>query len=561
MRLKLVAVAVAALGPVVAILAYNEVVTRRERTAEVTAQAAQAARQASSEVDRIVEGVRSMMVAVTSMPSVRHLDGTNCNDALTSLAESVPNVGTIFVLRPNGSPVCGSVAIPADAAFGDRDYFRRAVDTKDFVVGKYTKSRITGAAVLPMAMPLVEDDAVAAVVVSGIRLDWLQNRITERGVAPGNAVTLADGDGTILARVPLPEQFVGTVIPDEYQRLVHADRPGVIEVRSQDGTERLLGYRPISEPGSPIYVSAGFSIAEAFAPINRSTIANTIAIAAGAIVSLILAVFIGDHFLLAPISRIADVMERWKSGESDARTRMKATDELHAVGATLDGLLDELDFRRLENEAAVEERTLLVRELAHRVKNGFALVQAMARQTFGRADPERHQSFSERLTALAGTYDLLLSKEGAASSIRDVVSAALRAHLSEASRIAVSGPDVPLPPDLALPLSLVLHELATNATKYGSLHVEQGTIAIDWTEKEGRIDLCWREAGGPPVAAPTRKGFGSVLIERAFPSKAHATSKSHFRPEGLCFEIGFDLREPEQAGAVNGATVGTRRDA
>lgn len=240
---------------------------------------------------------------------------------------------------------------------------------------------------------------------------------------------------------------------------------------------------------------------------------------------------------------------------------MKATDELHAVGARLDGLLDELDCRRLQNEAAIEERTLLVRELAHRVKNGFALVQAIARQTFGRADPQRYQSFSERLAALAGTYDLLLSKEGAASSMKDVIAAALRAHLSDARRISTSGPDVLIPPDLSLPLSLVLHELATNATKYGSLHVEQGTVAIDWTEIEGRIDLCWREAGGPPVVAAKRKGFGSVLIERAFPSKAHAISRSHFHPEGLCFEIGFDLREPEQAGEVQGATMGTRRDA
>jgi two-component sensor histidine kinase len=561
MRLKLVAVALAALAPVIAILAYNEVATRRERTAEVTAQAAQAARQASSEVERIVEGVRSMMVAVTSMPAVRRLDGPTCNEALKSLAENVANVGTIFVLRDDGVPVCGSVEIPAKAAFGDREYFRKALDTRAFVVGKYTKSRMTGAAVLPMAMPLIEGDVVTAVVVSGIRLDWLQTRITERGVAPGNAVTLADSDGTIIARVPLPERFVGTVIPGEYQRLIHADRPGVIEVRSQDGTERLLGYRPISEPGSPIYVSAGFSVAEAFAPINRTTIANALGIAAGAVASLILAVFIGDRFLLAPISRIADVMERWKSGEGEARTQMKAIDELHAVGATLDSLLDELDCRRLQNEAAAEERTLLVRELAHRVKNGFALVQAIARQTFGRADPDRYRSFSERLAALAGTYDLLLSKEGAASSMKEVVAAALHAHLSEAGRISVSGPDVPLPPDLALPLSLVLHELATNATKYGSLHVEEGTIAIDWTEIDGRIDLCWREAGGPAVVPPTRKGFGSALIERAFPSKANPASRAEFRPAGLVFEIGFDMGEKKQAGRGGSARAGESREA
>jgi len=206
----------------------------------------------------------------------------------------------------------------------------------------------------------------------------------------------------------------------------------------------------------------------------------------------------------------------------------------------------------MKNENAVEEKALLVRELAHRVKNGFALVQAIARQTFGRADPERYQSFSERLGALASTYDLLLSKEGAASSIKNVIAAALRAHLSEARGISVSGPDVTLPPDLALPLSLVLHELATNATKYGSLHVESGSVAIDWTEIDGRIDLCWREDGGPSVSQPTRKGFGSVLIERAFPSNANAASRADYRPSGLVFELAFDLREAHPTVNENG---------
>ncbi|NEJ73989.1 HAMP domain-containing protein [Rhizobium phaseoli] len=544
MRLKLVAVAVAALAPVVAMLAYNEVALRHQRNEEVRASAAQAARQASSEVERIVEGLHALLVSVSAMPSVRHLDVQACNEALKSVAESIPNIRTIFVVGLDGRPVCGSMAFPDGVVFSDRDYFKQTLETKDFSVGTYTQSRLSDRPVLPLAMPLMEGEAVKAVIVSGIRLDWLQNRITERGVAPGNAVTIADSKGTIVARVPLPEQFVGTVIPDEYQHLIHAEQPDVIEATSQDGTARILGYRPIALPSSPLYVSAGFSKPEAFAPINRATLMNTLAIIGGALFAFLAAIFIGNRFILVPISRIAEVMEKWRSGQTTARTGMTGPDELDVVGATFDRLLDELDERRRRNEQAEEERTLLVREMAHRVKNGFALVQAIARQTFSRSNPESYNAFAERLAALAGTYDLILSREGSAAPIREIISAALRAHIASEERIRLDGPDVVLPADLALPLSLVLHELATNATKYGSLGSEPGTVAIEWKHDDGRVLLVWTETGGPAVTAPTKRGFGSVLIERAFSSKAQAQSRSDYRPEGLVFEVVFSTGEP-----------------
>ncbi|NEK19852.1 sensor histidine kinase [Rhizobium leguminosarum] len=544
MRWKLVAVAVAALAPVVAMLGYNEFAMRSQRNDEVRAQAAQAARQASSEVDRIVEGLHSLLISVRSMPAVQNLNADVCSASLRAVASSVPNIRMIFVVDLQGRPVCGSVEPPAGVAFADRDYFKAAVAGEDFVVGTYTKSRMSDAAVLPVAMPVVVDGATKAVVVSGVKLDWLQNRIAERGVSPGNAVTMADSGGTILARVPFPERFVGTVFPDDFLKLVHAEEPGVLEVTSQDGTERILGYRPIAPGGSPLYVSAGFSKAEAFAPINRATTINVVAIAGGVLVAFLAAFFVGNRFLLAPIASVAGVMDRWRAGELSARSRMKPTDEVHAVGATLDSLLDELDCRRIQNERAEEERTLLVRELAHRVKNGFALVQAIARQSFGKANPEAYHSFAERLASLASTYDLLLSKDATASTVREVVQTALRAHAGDDhERLRLDGPEVALPADLALPLSLVVHELATNATKYGSLGDEGGGVSIKWTYDDTRLHLVWTETGGPPVSPPTRKGFGSVLIERAFPARAGALCKPDYRPQGLVFEVAFSVEQ------------------
>ncbi|WP_434734302.1 cache domain-containing protein (plasmid) [Rhizobium sp. YTUHZ044] len=552
MRLKLVAVAVAALAPVVAMLVYNEVALRHQRNEEVRASAAQAARQASSEVERIIEGLHALLVAVSAMPSVRHLDVQACNDALKSVVESIPNIRTIFVAGLDGHPICGSMAFPQGVMFSDRDYFRQTLETKDFVVGTYTQSRLSDRPVLPLAMPLMEGDTIKAIVISGIRLDWLQNRITERGIAPGNAVTIADAKGVIIAHVPSPEQFVGTILVEEYQRLIHAEQPDVIETTGRDGTARILGYRPIALPSNPLYVSAGFSKTEVFAPIDRATLMNTLAIIGGALFAFVAAIFIGNRFILIPISRIADVMESWRSGQTTARTGMTGPDELGLVGATFDRLLDELEERRRQNQQAEEERSLLVRELAHRVKNGFTLVQAIARQTFSRSDPERYGSFAERLAALAGTYDLILSREGSASPIRDILSAALRAHVaSQAERIHLDGPDVVLPADTALPLSLVIHELATNATKYGSLGSENGTVSIEWKHEDGRVLLLWTEAGGPPVSTPTKKGFGSVLIERAFPSKAQARSRADYRSEGLVFQVIFSIAEPVAKGEVD----------
>jgi two-component sensor histidine kinase len=551
MRLKLVAVAVAALAPVVAMLGYNEYAMRSQRDAEVRAQAAQAARQASSEVERIVEGLHSLLISVRSMPAVQNLDAVVCNASLRSVASSVPNIRMIFVLDLQGTPVCGSVETPAGVTFADRDYFKAAMAGQDFIVGTYTKSRMSDTSVLPVAMPVVVDGATRAVLVSGVKLDWLQNRIAERGVAPGNAVTIADSGGTILARVPQPERFVGTIIPDDFQKLVHASEPGVIEVKSQDGTERVLGYRPISPDGNPLYVSAGFSKDEAFAPINRATTINVVAIAGGVLVAFLAAIFVGDRFLLSPIGTVAGVMGRWRAGELSARTKMTPTDEVHAVGAALDSLLDELDCRRVQNERAEEERMLLVRELAHRVKNGFTLVQAIARQSFGKANPDAYHSFASRLSSLASTYDLLLSKDASASTVREVIETALRAHAGDDhERLHLNGPDVTLRADLALPLSLVIHELATNATKYGSLGNEAGKVGIAWTYEKASFRLLWTETGGPPVLPPTRKGFGSVLIERAFPGWAKARCKPDYRHEGLVFEVAFTV-EPFPSATVH----------
>ncbi|HEV7257751.1 MAG TPA: GAF domain-containing protein [Bosea sp. (in: a-proteobacteria)] len=165
---------------------------------------------------------------------------------------------------------------------------------------------------------------------------------------------------------------------------------------------------------------------------------------------------------------------------------------------------------------AEEEQALLNQELSHRLKNTLAMVAAIAKQTLrGVTEKEAVEAFHARLLALASAHDVLLQNSWSSARIRTVIESGLALH-AKSERISAIGPDVKLGPKAALSLSMLLHELATNAIKYGALSVPEGKIEIAWSVEretsEAMLRLIWREIGGPPAISPERKGFGSRLI-------------------------------------------------
>ncbi len=163
-------------------------------------------------------------------------------------------------------------------------------------------------------------------------------------------------------------------------------------------------------------------------------------------------------------------------------------------------------------EGAGVRRDLITQELKHRIGNLLTVVQAIARKTFASADAASVVDFNARLRALAAAQALLIDSETQAAMLCDVVRGALAAHCTEGDRCKISGPNLPLDGRRAHALTLALHELATNAAKYGALSIEGGWIEIVWTDSDGQFDFLWREHDGPPVTPPTREGFGSRLI-------------------------------------------------
>ena len=203
-----------------------------------------------------------------------------------------------------------------------------------------------------------------------------------------------------------------------------------------------------------------------------------------------------------------------------------------------------------ETKRAEQQRELLIGELNHRVKNTLALVQALAAHTRHAAvsPTDFEQAFTSRLHALGHAHDLLTQTHWKGTSLHQVIETALApfsVYGGSQARVEVKGPQVWLNSNTAVTLTLAFHELATNAAKYGALSTNKGRVNIFWeTQPAGEpqeILLQWRESGGPVVEAPSRKGFGTMLIEKVLAYEAEGEAKLEFLPTGVVFVFRLPL--------------------
>jgi PAS domain S-box-containing protein len=209
-----------------------------------------------------------------------------------------------------------------------------------------------------------------------------------------------------------------------------------------------------------------------------------------------------------------------------------------------------LDLTERKKMEARQE--LLNRELSHRVKNTLAMVQAIVSQTLRGATTPRDaaQAIQRRLSALSDAHAILIRSPSGRALLADVVEGAVAVHRSEERRIKASGPRLDLGAKAALSITLALHELCTNAAKYGALSNDRGSVLIEWSITGGASDslftLLWSERDGPPVAKPQGKGFGSRLIGDAIARDLRGRSELSFEPQGVRWKLEAPLASLKQ---------------
>lgn len=225
-----------------------------------------------------------------------------------------------------------------------------------------------------------------------------------------------------------------------------------------------------------------------------------------------------------------------RNGEKDRWVHARAQAMSSSQGKRLIGTVRDITDRR---EAEVMQ-SLLSTELQHRIKNSLAMVNAIAAQTLKGDDiAERRQAFSARIDALAHAHDLLTSSAWQKASLLSVIEKALTPHISGDERFIITGTNLQLTAKQSLSMALAIHELATNAAKYGALSVPDGKVYIDWTtdaldQRDNRqFQLTWRESGGPVVDQPTRKGFGSRLITRVLAADFQGEVSIEYQAQGV----------------------------
>lgn len=656
--------------PALAVIWYLETELRTSREAEVLEAARRQTQRAASELDRFLEGTRMMLTAVSTARGVRRFEEVNCSLFLAGVSENLASIRSMVVVGPDRSLHCRTNQT-GEIETIDPQFLADAVAGPGFRIGRYTRFGATPIeAGLPVAMSVPLETGGTIAVVATVEIRHLADLASRWSLAPEGALTLADADGVILARSPNPERFIGTRVPDAFQRWVRGTEAGVERARSQDGTIRITAYKPAALEPAGLYLSTGIAETVAFASIDAARRQGVAIILAGAVLAILGGFWAGRRFVRRPVAGLLALAEAWRQGRRGQVPAMPGGDEFGAIAEALDRMGAELgrreaaavqsearlrrtilaaphpfmlhaedgsvlavsdswiaqsglprsaltssldwlrdhvrraeagedgvadpvqdpfgqgslvggmerevvtaggetriwefsivpleplaDGRRLRLTTAVdvtdryraaEQQMLLLRELNHRVKNTLANVQAIAAQTFrSTPDPDAfRQKFSERLGALARTHDMLTRGQWRGVSLTDMVASEI-AHVPHPERIAIDGEDCTLPAEMAVPLGLILHELTTNALKYGALSQLDGHLGVAWTAPAGAGEMRsmrfeWVESGGPAVEPPSRAGFGSRLIAQL--SRSLGAGETRFEPGGLVFSLRIDLR-------------------
>jgi PAS domain S-box-containing protein len=310
-------------------------------------------------------------------------------------------------------------------------------------------------------------------------------------------------------RVELADQLLAAIVESSDDAIVSKDLNGII-ASWNSGAQRLFGYSPEEAIGQHISVVI---------PSDRADEET----------SIIQRIRRGERV------ETYETVRRRKDGSlvDVALTVSPVRDaDGHIVGAS------KIARDITEQRRAAEHQKLLVGEIKHRIKNSLATVQAIARQTLTSVPPEEMAAFMGRLQALASAHDALTVENWNRVLLREIVARALNVFDNVGSgRFIVTGDsDVWIGADQSSRLAMVLHELLTNAIKYGALSNGAGRVAISWerrTAEQGpRLKLSWQESGGPSVVKPERAGFGTTLIERALQSEDSAI-ELHYDPRGV----------------------------
>ncbi|WP_171946520.1 sensor histidine kinase [Hyphomicrobium sp. CS1GBMeth3] len=493
----------------------------------------------AADLDQTMNGYIAILESLATTPALAEGDlATVYRQAEAALRPR----GLYAFLRDSNGQMLFNTRLPYGAALPTTTGFdgqvisgNRAV-ISDVVIGEVAKRPV-----MAVSVPVYQGGDLRFVLSLSLEPSLMKELLDRQKMPPEWRATIVDRKGVVIARTRLHDEFVGKPLSD----LARTDGD---EMEGLDLEGRVVkwGIAPSRVSGWTVYVSVLSELVDAAA---RDALLNYVLIVA-AFTCVGIAGAVG---MARVITQPLDAAERAAKALGEGRAvEFKPTlvAEANAIGAAL---VEAAELR----EQAEQQIMLLMREVNHRSKNMLAVVQAIARQMPSN-DPKLFvRQFSDRIVGLAASQDLLIESNWQGVRVADLVRSQLALFRELiGTRIDISGPPVRLQPPAAQAIGMALHELATNASKYGALSDENGKLRIKW-HLEGNGEnrefvLAWVEEDGPPVKPPERRGFGYTIMVAMVEKSLDATVTVDYAESGLKWTVRAPARctyeGPETAG-------------
>jgi two-component sensor histidine kinase len=352
--------------------------------------------------------------------------------------------------------------------------------------------------------------------------------------------SIVDRNAALVSRSKDADRFLGRSASADMRKAMAHGNEGVALSHTLDGTPTLSAFSRSAASGW------SFIVGVPRAELSRANWSSVGWLTAAAVLLLIIGATVAvvvSRDISASVRGLGIDAKAMAAGEEIPLVPDRFV-EIAEVRAALHDAAAQLRAREAEEQRAHQRQQLMINELNHRVKNTLFTVQSLARQSLGRpADTPGLHAFNERLMALARAHDLLTQSVWEGADLKEILEETLEPYLD---RTILAGPPVALTPNAALALSMVFHELGTNAVKYGALSAPEGSVTVVWHVDPGalhRLTLHWEERGGPTVSPPARQGFGSRLIAASLKSDLAGEARVDYRPSGLVCVLTLSLPE------------------
>src|SRR3990172_2535697 len=314
LRIRLLLLVLLAVIPALGLILYTGLEQRRQAAVHAKKDALRVLDQSVMQQDLLIAGARQLLVALVSLPEVRHHDSGGCNALFFDILGRYPFYANLGAIAPNGDLFCSARSLGGPINVAERAYFRRAMATRDFAIGDYQVGKVTGKATINFGYPLVSDAGeVKAVVFAALDLAWLNKLAAEAQLPQGSTFTMIDSNGTILARYPEPEKWVGQSIPEApiFKAIRAQQWEGTAEAPGLDGIPRLYVFTPTHGlGGSGIAYAVGIPIAAVFGEVNWMLARNLAWLGLVTLLALGAAWFGGDLFIRRRVNALVAVTKR-----------------------------------------------------------------------------------------------------------------------------------------------------------------------------------------------------------------------------------------------------------